>query len=52
MTKLGKDFKLVTDRDGKVKIVSDEKAKMARLDLCTRLKKKNSKKQTWKASKG
>lgn len=52
MTKLGKDFKVVTDRDGKVKVVSDEKAKEARLDVSTRLKRRRSKKQKWKPVKG
>lgn len=51
MTKLGKDFKMVKDRDGKVKIVSDEAAKEARLDVSTRLKRRKSKKQKWKPAK-
>lgn len=39
MTKLGPEFKIVGN-----KVVRDEKAADAKLDLCTRLRKRNSKK--------
>lgn len=48
MTKIGSEYKVTTDRDGKTRLVLDEKAKSAKLDLCARLKKRNSKRQTWK----
>ena len=48
MTKIGKDYKLNQDKDGKVRLGVDEKAKLARLDLCTRLKRQKSKKMKWK----
>lgn len=47
MTRIGKGYKLTKDKDGKVRL----KPKTPRLDLCADMKKKNSKRQTWKAAK-
>ena len=47
-TKTGKDYRVVTGPDGKTKVILDTKAKLSRLDLCTRLKVVKSKKQKWK----
>jgi hypothetical protein len=44
----GRDFKVVQDKDGKTKVILDTKAKLSRLDLCTRLKVVKSKKMKWK----
>jgi len=52
-TRAGKDFKAVTDKDGKTRIILDTKAREARLDVSTRLQRRKSKKQKWKpAGKG
>lgn len=48
MTKIDAHYKLVKGPDGKTRIVLDQRAKDAKLDLCTRLKKQSSKKMKWK----
>lgn len=50
-TRVGKNYKPVKGPDGKTRLVLDTKAQEAKLDLSTRMKKRNSKKQTWKPAK-
>jgi hypothetical protein len=47
MANIGKGYKVSKGKDGKVRL----KPKTVRLDLCADMKKKNSKRQTWKAAK-
>ncbi len=37
-SRIGNGFKTVTGKDGKTRLISDKKARMAKLDVSTRLK--------------
>ncbi len=52
-SRIGKSFKVVKDENGKTRLVPDEKARLAKLDVATRVKvqAKGAKKITYKRGK-